>query len=156
MSGAEDALEAMGISLNEAMEADEALRDRPLRRDGRVCLCGHGMSRHTVSGGVVWCKPARMDCLCKKARPVIEVDDTRAFLRKTAGAGPMHALVRGISAVAAAGKRVDWLIDLVCDKCGAEGSGKGIAPVPVTRNGVVTDEATGYDALLCMKCRTGG
>lgn len=148
----DDPMAAMGISLDEAIEADEALRERPTSRDGRVCICGHGAGRHSLNNGVVWCKPARMDCPCKKLRPVLEVEDTRPFLRKTAGAGPLHALVRGMSAVLSSGKRVEWIIDLKCDKCGAEGQ---VAPVPVTRNGLVMSEATGYDALLCMKCRTG-
>jgi hypothetical protein len=156
MSDAKDALDAMGISLEEAVEVDESLRERPSVRDGRVCLCGHGMGRHSTTGGVVWCKPARMDCPCKKIRPVIEVEDTRPFLRKTAGGGMMHALVRGISAVALSGKPVTWLVDLKCDKCGAEGKSTGVVPVPVTKNGIASDEATGYDALLCQKCRMGG
>lgn len=153
MSNAEGALAAMGISVEEAAEADEALRERPLMRDGRVCLCGHGVGRHTSTGGVVWCKPARMDCPCKKIRPVLEVEDSRPFLRKTAGGGAMHALVRGISALVSSGKRADWIVDLECDKCGGSDE---VVPVPVTRNGVVADEATGYDALLCVGCRTNG
>jgi hypothetical protein len=147
-----DPMAAMGISLEEAVEVDEAMRDRPAGRDGRVCICGHGAGRHTVANGVVYCKPARMDCPCKKLRPVVEAEDTRAFLRKTGGAGPMHALVRGMSAVISAGKRVEWIVDLKCDKCGAEGH---VVPVPVTRNGIVMAEPTGYDALLCVSCRTG-
>lgn len=153
MSGAEDVLTAMGISVEEAAEADAALRERPASRDGRVCLCGHGVGRHTVTGGAVWCKPARMDCPCKKVRPVLEVDDARPFLRKTGGGGPMHALVRGVSALVASGKKAEWIVDLVCDKCSGD---QEVVPVPVTRNGIPVDEATGYDALLCSGCRAGG
>lgn len=152
MSKGVDPMAAMGISLDEALEADEALRDRPHARDGRVCICGHGAGRHSLNNGVVWCKPARMDCPCKKLRPVLEVEDTRPFLRKTAGSGPMHALVRGMSAVVAAGKRAEWIVDLKCDKCKSEGH---VVPVPVTRGGLVMSEPTGYDALLCANCRTG-
>ena len=150
MDDKSDALAAMGISLEEALEVDDSLRERPRVRDGRICLCGHGAARHSVVGGAVWCKPARMDCPCKNLRPVILVDDARPFLRKTVGSGPMHALVRGMSALVESGKRVEWIVDLKCDKCGVEGA---VVPVPVTRNGVVSSEATGYDALLCAKCR---
>lgn len=146
----DDALAAMGISMEEAKEADDALRERPAVRDGRICICGHGVGRHSVTSGVVWCKPARMDCPCKKVRPVLEVDDARPFLRKTAGAGAMHALVRGLSALAESGKKAKWIVDLKCDKCGEEGS---VVPVPVTKNGIVMSEPTGFDALLCPECR---
>jgi len=151
MDSANDALAAMGIDPDEAIAVDESLRERPGSRDGRVCICGHGVGRHTVEGGAVYCKPARMECLCKKVRPVVDAEDTRPFLRKTAGAGPMHALTRGLAALAALGKKAEWIVPLECDKCGDEA--RGIVPVPVTQQGIISSEATGFDVLLCPNCR---
>lgn len=153
---AEKALEAMGISLEDMEAAEKKLGDLGVRRyrntDSRICLCGHGASRHTVINGVVYCKPARMECPCKKLRPVLEVDDTRKFLYRTNGAGPMHALSMGILASAREQKKVEWIADLVCDRCGEQTG--SVVPVPVTQTGHATSYATGYDALLCPTCRT--
>jgi hypothetical protein len=152
---AEEALEAMGISLEDMEETERKLHEQGVRRyrssDSRICACGHGVSRHTVINGVVYCKPSRMECPCKNCRPVIEVDDTRKFLFRTNGAGPLHALTMGMFASAKSGKNVKWIIDLKCDRCG-EQTGT-VVPVPVTQNGVATTYPTGYDALLCPKCR---
>lgn len=151
MSSANDALAAMGMGVDEVMEMDSVLRTRPTKRDGRICICGHGVAKHTEIAGVVNCKPSKMDCPCKKVRPVIDAEDTRPFLRKTQGAGPMHALARGLAALAENGKDADWIIDLVCDRCSQETG--SLIPVPVTKDGRATVEPTGYDALLCQKCR---
>jgi hypothetical protein len=152
---AEKALEAMGISLEEMEETERKLIEQGTRRyrtaDSRVCACGHGVSRHTITNGVVYCKPARMECPCRNCRPVLEVDDTRKFLFRTNGAGPLHALSLGMFASAKEGKNADWIVELKCDRCG-EQTGT-VVPVPVTQNGVATTYPTGYDALLCPKCR---
>jgi len=73
------------------------------------------------------------------------------FLRKTEGAGAMHALSRGLYACIEAGRKVEWVVDLACDKCGA--TDKRVVPVPVTQSGYLADYATGFDALLCDECR---
>ena len=154
MSGADDALRALGLDPEEAVATDAMLRQRPGGgRDGRVCLCGHGAGRHTMASGIVLCKPARMECPCKKLRPVLVADDVRPFLRKTAGSGTMHALIRGLAALSVSGRSAEWTVDLVCDKCG---SGDGVVPAAVTQGGVVVSDPTGYDALLCRECRGNG
>jgi hypothetical protein len=145
------ALAALGMDLEEVVEMDSVLRTRPAQRDGRICLCGHGIMKHSEFGGHVNCKPSKMDCPCKRIRPVIDVEDTRPFLRKTQGAGPMHALARGLAALAVSGKEAEWIVDLVCDRCEEESS--ILYPVPVTQSGFASTEATGYDALLCPTCR---
>ena len=147
------ALEAMGISLEEALNADEEVKNHIQRgeRDGRVCLCGHPVARHTVIGGVVYCKPSRMECPCKKTRPVLESNDTRKFLRRTVGAGAMHALTLGIVSAIQSGKSAEWVVDLKCDRCGADDA--NVVPVPVTQTGRAATYATGFDALLCPQCR---
>jgi hypothetical protein len=48
-------------------------------------------------------------------------------------------------------KKVEWIIPLACDRCGSDKN--NVVPVPVTQSGYATDEATGFDALLCPECR---
>jgi hypothetical protein len=147
-------LEKMGLSLEEVLEVDEKLiKDtRRGKKDRRICLCGHPMSRHAEYAGVLSCKPTAMQCPCKKMRPVLEADDVRPFLRKTEGSGAMHALTRGIASAVSTGKMVNWIVDVVCDKCGStEG---GVVPAAVTQTGYLSPSATGFDVLLCGKCRT--
>ena len=152
MTSAEDALAAIGMNLDEVVEIDNTLRTRPAVRDGRICICGHGVSKHTdYNNGVVTCKPSKMDCPCKKIRPVLEAQDTRPFLRRTQGSGSLHALSRGMAALATQGKSATWIIPLECDRC--EKSADKLSPVPVTLNGIEVTEPTGYDALLCDSCR---
>ena len=154
-TSAEDALAAMGISIEDMLKAEDRLAALGTRRykesDGRICVCGHAVSRHTVINGVVYCKPSRMECPCKKCRPVIEAQDTRKFLRKTSGAGPFHALALGMLSHAKEGKTVKWIDPPKCDRCGTETN--NVVPVPVTQRGNAVDYATGFDALLCPKCR---
>jgi len=149
----EEMLASMGISMEEAEEANENLRVRPAHggRDARICICGHGVSRHTVTNGAVYCKPTRMECPCKKVRAVIEAEDTRPFLRRTGGAGAMHALSLGLVGLAQKGRSARWVVDLVCDRCGKEDS--NVVPAAVTSNGVGVSYPTGYDVLLCPGCR---
>jgi len=152
MQPPENLLASMGISMEEAEEASDAARVKPSgHRDGRVCICGHGLARHTVTNGAVYCKPTRMECPCKKARAVIEVEDTRPFLRRTAGSGAMHALSLGLVGLAQKGRGAKWLVDLQCDRCGKEDP--NVVPAAVTANGVGVSYPTGYDVLLCPGCR---
>jgi hypothetical protein len=48
------------------------------------------------------------------------------------------------------GIHFEWTIDMECDRCHEQGR---LSPVPVTQNGTATQEATGFDALLCTSCR---
>ena len=141
-------------------EIDEVIRtsaESAKSRDGRICACGHPISRHTEFAGLVSCKPARLECKCKKVRAVLDVPNTRYFMRKTIGNGKSHALLLGLRSAQVAEpdsmENVEWLIPDICDKCGAEG--KGAEPVNVTKSGIVIDEPEGYDAFLCGTCRYG-
>jgi len=149
----EDIFKSMGLSVDEIEKANEDIvaKGRRPDTDRRVCLCGHAIGRHTSVNGMVFCKPSRMECPCKVARPVLEVEDVRKFLRVTRGGGPLHALIQGMLQHAKAGKQAKWIADLVCDRCGKDD--KNVVPVPVTKRGFATDTATGYDALLCHECR---
>lgn len=149
MTTAKDALAAMGIDFDEAVKADNKLKDRQIR-DPRICLCGHAVNKHTVTNGMVLCTPSRMVCPCKSVRAVIEVEDTRKFLRKTTGPGVEHALVRGIAALADNNKEAKWIDPIKCDRC-ATTEGR-IIPCPITEGKQVAYKATGRDALLCTAC----
>lgn len=150
-TSAAEALAMLGITAEEVEAADEALREKG-PRDRRICACGHGIARHMDDYGSVYCKPSRMECPCKKVRPVLETNDTRAFLRRTDGMGVQHALTRGIVAAMKRGRSVKWLVELKCDRCGQ--SADKVIPAPVTQRGIAVDHATGFDALLCAKCST--
>jgi len=144
------ALAALGINLEEAVKTDKALQQRG-PRDTRICICGHGVSKHTDEAGRIVCKPSAMDCSCKHVRPVIDVEDTRYFLRSTQGGGSMHALSRGLSALAMAGKNATWLVELKCDRCGT--FDEIVTPIPVTLEGRARTFDTGHHGLLCPSCR---
>ncbi len=144
---------ALGLDPAEVLAEDKKLNARPARakRDHRINVCGHPVARITNANGIVYCKPTRMECPCKKLRPMLEVSDLRFFLRRTEGGGALHALTRGLAALEEAGGSAKWLVDLVCDRCGkADG---GVVPVPVTGNGIQVSRATGFDAMLCKDCR---
>jgi hypothetical protein len=146
-----DPFDFVDFSYVDVAQAEVILsRQKRSDRDNRICVCGHPVARHET-GYAVYCKPSKMECPCKKVRAVLQVGDVRCFLRKTSGAGQFHALGLGLKTAYDRGFAVDWLIDQKCDKCGEEGA---VSPVPVTINGVESSEATGYDALLCKKCRS--
>ena len=148
LGSANDAFAFLDFDYEDVAEAERSIGR--LGQNRKICVCGHPSGRHTIVAGMVFCKPSRMECPCKSERLVLETEDTRVFLRKTEGAGPLHALGRGMKAAKDAGKKVTWIIDMKCDRCGAEGP---VSPVPVTQRGVSVAMATGYDALLCRKCR---
>ena len=139
------------FTFEEATEANRVLALYRQDRNKKICVCGHGISRHSINPrGDVICKPSSMYCPCKEKREVLEVEDVRDFLSKTHGSGKFHALGRGLQKAMEKGHKVEWLIEVKCDRCGTEGP---ISPVPVSKNGVAQEDATGYDALLCKECR---
>ena len=152
-----NAFEFFDFSEEEAEEQARLFESDKFERDGRICLCGHPMARHTfLDGGKSTCSPSRLVCKCRKARPVLETSDTRVFLRKTRGVGSGHALSQGI--LAARGKHeITWLVEMKCDKCGTEGK---VSPVVVSERGIILsnfytneDKQPRFDKLLCQQCR---
>lgn len=134
----------------------EAVNERPAREQ-RICVCGHPVTRHEETGEGTLCLPTRMTCHCKELRPVIDVSDTRAFLRKTKSLAE-HALTRGIKALVDKGKTWRWLDgEPHCYVCGAHEV--PVWPILVnTRTDtpimVVTDSTAGprQDILCCAPC----
>jgi hypothetical protein len=154
MTNARDALAMLGINAEEAVEVDQNLTRKP-NSDKRICLCGHAINKHLVDSGIITCTPSKLYCPCKNLRPVVLVEDTRLFLRKTNGPGAEHAFTRGLAASFSADKNVEWLETPKCDKCGIEATPAGdvrISPAAVTEFKTLSYEATGYDALLCDNC----
>lgn len=148
-----DGFSGFDFGIDEASEAEAELQQRlQAPKTKQICICGHAVGRHTfIDARAIWnCKPTRMDCPCKELRPVLQVQDTRPFLRKTQGAGPLHALSRGMLAANEAGVEMSWIEEPACDNCGVVGP---VSPVPFTKQGYVSLEATGIDKLICRKCR---
>ena len=149
---AQSALEALGVSLEEAIEIDQSLR-RDKGNNKNICICGHPEARHSLTDRGWVCITTRIDCKCKGLRPVLHSEDVRPFLCKTTGGAGLHALTRGITALALMDppKKITWTAELKCDSCGSLDSIVNV--VPVTQQGVPTSYATGYDAFLCQDCR---
>lgn len=139
--------------------------------DKLICLCGHGVTRHTVSYGAVLCQPSRMVCPCKRVQPVLRVSDTRPFMRKSRGNGPAHALSLGIQGLLAKTTKpaqtkrgplpfwevppeehfIEWIVEQRCDRCKKEGPVKP-AMLTLDRLRLTNEPITGIDVLLCTSC----
>jgi hypothetical protein len=151
---------AVGLDQAELEAAGEWNRSRPgeRARDGRICLCGHPVTRHrTVEipgrDDEVHCRPGRTVCLCKRVTPAIEVRDTRLFLAKTEGPGRRHALLRGLALLAAKYPDEDVTPEeLVVFACGACGSGERVVPIAVDRQGRVSAKTERVNGLACARC----
>jgi hypothetical protein len=149
------------LDYNEVSDYNAAYKQEPRSLDRRICICGHAMSRHHFNNyeGSHFCKPGQLACPCINPRPVIEVPNTRYFMRKSHGSGAKHALPRGIVAsIEALGEdefnsKRKWLVDPVCDICKEETK---YYPVRVTPTGeAITDDAEdqGVTAFMCSECR---
>jgi hypothetical protein len=138
------------FSEEDVAEVVQERKSNPYRRDGAICLCGHARSKHVEGPLGFTCAPAKQFCPCKSLRVVARTSDTRCFLFKTTGPGKYHALSMGLSKAQKVGADVEWLGEGVCDRCQME---VPVQPVAVSQRGVTMNEATGFDALLCVDCR---
>jgi hypothetical protein len=149
MSDARSILAGMGIDPDEAIATDKRLKTKP-RRDPRVCVCGHAVSKHVPESGA--CEPTKYKCPCRNAHPVMTAEDTRMFLRKTTGPGPEHALTRGIAALAEAGKGCAWIEGAdACFKCGSV-SGNARAVATDSTGSRILYEHSQFNILVCADC----
>lgn len=157
-------LELLGFTREEVQASEEELQRRGLissKGDSQkttrlICLCGHGMTRHTEFQGMWSCSPTKLHCPCADPRAVAWAQDTRLFKMKTLGAGVQHALMRGLLASESLQRSTFWTIDLKCDKCGSSGTSARLAPTPVDKSGKLKSDlnlTTWIDALLCELCR---
>lgn len=156
MATPEEILLSMGLDPNEAVEVDRRLTTKP-RRDKRICLCGHSVGRHDVSLGRPVCVVGKQYCNCRKLTPVLEVEDTRTFIRKTEGSALNHALTRGLASAIESGQTVTWIEEArFCYRCDMSGEDIRLTPMAVSANGVPQAEDTGYNVLFCDDCRLRG
>jgi hypothetical protein len=154
------ALEALGLSLEQAILIDDSHRGRPKTRDGRICICGHSKNRHKQAAGEWLCVLPKFRCGCKSPNYVLDVSDTRSFTRRTKGSGMNHALYRALAANAQAEKDTNetkpvvWLVSqpLVCMKPGCN-STEGVLVTPVSEFGIAVDYESSHNAFLCVECR---
>ena len=149
------------LDFDEVLKANDRYRITVRNDDRRICACGHGMSRHRRDDikHINVCKPGAYQCPCLVPKPVLEVPNTRFFMRKSAGSGEKHAIAMGYAASKEAyseeefSARARWLIPKECEFCGAE---TNYYPVRVTPTGKVlfdSDEDEGVTAFLCSECR---
>jgi hypothetical protein len=129
-----------------------------IRRDKRVCACGHPIKKHEEFDGVGWvCSPGRHKCKCSIPRAVIAVWDTRYFMRKSVGNGGRHALALGIKASIEADSSknnlIEWLVPNTCQRCETENV--KLFPVNMTKEGVIMQESAYLSMLLCDGCAYG-
>ena len=165
-----ETLRMMGITVEDVQASDQELLDLGLVNTTNtepklICICGHGITRHTEITENFWsCKPSRLDCHCKMPNAVLKVQDTRLFKMKSMGPGVRHALIRGIKASAEQGKDTEWTVDVVCGNpnCRNMGISFQVLPALVATNGpskdmLVLDPLNFYgtmtDVLLCKVCR---
>jgi hypothetical protein len=126
-----------------------------IRRDKRVCACGHPIKKHKDLKEAGWiCKPGRHHCKCSIPRAVIAVWDTRYFMRKSVGNGGRHALALGIKACINAdptkNNLIEWLVPSTCQQCNTENV--KLYPVSMTDQGVIVQESGFISMLLCDAC----
>lgn len=154
-------MDEFDLDFDEVTEMNDIFRVTGRSNDRRICACGHAMSRHRYDKyqNSHKCKPGQYACPCINPRAVIEVPNTRYFMRKSHGSGSKHALAMGYAASKEAigeeefTESVKWLIPAECDICHKEAK---YYPVRVTPTGTVLldmDEDEGVTAFLCSECR---
>lgn len=118
-----------------------------------VCICGHATNKHSEISKDYWtCITARHYCPCAKPIPVMLVQDTRYFMRKTYGCGVKHAMSTGLRKLNQEGKWSRFIIDLSCFRCNT--SDQKLYPTALTRDYRVSDKPEAINALLCWDCVT--
>lgn len=136
-------------------DVDAALdkEKKSLVKSKSICICGHADGFHGFSEnqGADYCSANKSNCACKKKQLVITAQDTRSFLRKTTGPGADHALARGIRDAEAAGQVLEWIGEPTCEPCG---STVDLSPCPVSERGIILYEDKGFNAFLCVNCRS--
>ncbi len=167
------ALAAMGLTPEE-IDNKDASKANQRGHDKRICMCGHAMDRHKVTKTLgtdnvtsilrsndvtqpFTCTPNRRTCSCKTLYPVLEVSNTKYFLKKTTGSGELHALTRGIRSLSKVkDNTITWLVQPACLLCGAIDGADKIVPAVFNKDRTVRqiEGSIGYDDFLCQKCRT--
>lgn len=154
-------MDEFDVKSADVKEINDIYRIDPRSRNRNICICGHSTSRHRfdASLNIHICKPGQLACPCIAMRAVIDVPNTRYFMRKSVGSGAKHALVRGVSAsIEALGaeefeEKRTWLVPAECDICHEPAK---YYPVRIALGGTPisdNDPDTGVYAFMCEKCR---
>ena len=153
-------MDEFDLDLKEVNELNAVYQAEIRNNDRRICICGHAMSRHHFDkyDGKHYCKPGQLSCPCLIPRAVIDVPNTRYFMRKSMGAGAKHSLPRGIAAsMEALGddftERKKWLVPAECDFCHKPAK---YFPVRVSPLGKILEDDEkdeGVTAFVCVDCR---
>ena len=143
------ALSAMQLSTPYLDEVDKHPKQRPLSRE--VCICGHSVNNHKDFGdGQLICAPGKQFCPCQRLLPVIEVENTKYFLRRTRGYGEKHALTLGLHHLTKHGFWSRMLIEPICFKC--KSTSVSIYPTPISRGNTVSYGPSPLNVFLCIDC----
>lgn len=154
-------MDEFDLDFDEVAEMNEIFRSTGRSNDRRICICGHAMSRHKFDKfqNKHICKPGQLACPCINQRAVIEVPNTRYFMRKSHGSGSKHALAMGYAASKEAlgeedfAEAIKWLVEPKCDICGTETK---YYPVRTNTTGTPIldiDDDLGVTAFMCVECR---
>lgn len=143
------ALSALQLSTHYLDEVDQRPKQKSLSRE--VCICGHSVNNHKDFGdGQLICSPAKQFCPCSKLLPVIEVENTKYFLRRTRGYGEKHALTIGLHYLTKHGLWSRMVIEPICFRCGA--TDLTIYPTPISRDNTISYGPSAVNAFLCLEC----
>lgn len=146
----EVSLEALGVTLTEMHSYLTALKTGIGNPDRYICICGHQMARHEVSGGISSCVVSRSWCACNEPIAVLDPEQVNPFRFTTTGFGKKHALTKGIYALMQIGKKADWIIEISCFRC--KKKDHPIMPTPLNHNLKITYSSGSKNVLLCEEC----
>lgn len=82
-----------------------------------VCACGHSEGAHHRERDQTSCQIGMVWCNCKLPSWVLLAENVRHFAHKTNGAGPNHALTKGIVSTQIAGWNLESLVEKICWSC---------------------------------------
>jgi hypothetical protein len=144
-----NALQELGIEDSEVDAFLVGKAENPPEK--MVCICGHATNKHSEISKDYWsCVTARHFCPCARPVPVLLVQDTRYFMRKTYGYGAKHAMSTGLRKLNQEGKWSRFTIELTCFKCNA-GNVK-LLPAALNRDYRISDKPEAINVLLCWDC----
>ena len=110
-------IDILGGPLAPVERVIEVAKKRKGRNLRYVCVCGHSEGAHSVLESENYCGIGNVWCSCKFPTWVLLAENVRHFAHKTNGAGPNHALSKGIVSTQKAGYGLESLIKRECWKC---------------------------------------
>jgi hypothetical protein len=135
-TGSEAKIEILGGSLAAVERVIEVGKRRKGRNLRYVCVCGHSEGAHSADDSLVHCQVGNVWCSCKYPSWVLLAENVRHFAHKTNGAGPNHALSKGIVSTQKAGYSLESLIKQECWMCNTP-TDELVAVALIVREGTV-------------------